>query len=1370
MRIVFTLLLYTTLLLLTNQISLANEPLVKYKMMYRIDPTTGQPLREDNPLSDWNPKKEPNKYPNYPQYLYHSFDTPWAGPKGTTVDPNNPDIGNADDCYPDDPNNPIGNILFSGRVISNVDGREINGAVVAVYMGAENTYNEADSGVMDLGGKRFVVGGKDKYGRLTNLYSYAVTNKGEYRVYACNDYKKLSANRLSLLRNINSSQFQNVQQLPENYSASGQDSIYYDYSKTYPKFHLAVICGMSITPDKRSLSPIIGEIYSVVNYNNDYKTPNRPNYMRKAGFDIRVNCNSELPTFQVPMFLEYSSTTNIASCRMDDISPNLLSYIDNVRKPFRNALDTAPGALTAPNTTVLPNINSLPDCPPGDPFCLKNFITASFPVPDRGKNIFDYGSKTILDPNSVNDVIKNQEFIYSSPFLIDRLVDLDDTQIGNVDDFIPTGKSSSKGQIDAKIDMRSSIDDYKFDIDSLRQLYACFTTLNAPEVRSSARYDDLKNNHVNVYPTEKYSYMLNMRIPSCRELWCAQFANPDRTLCALPKTNKFDPVADLKYNSSLEQSYYMRASLGYGPAVTLSKLSQADITKNFLVLAKQLIASDFNPKASFPNAENIASYKPITDIGQIPACFKDNGELVNLNPSGTQSEGAIDYTMSNGSRYTFYSPVPLLSFISIPNVIEIYHSNTGDNYQNLSSLNNRPEFFSEECDVTTGPKRPNNQKFANCRKAVIPGGVYSLSALTLISKMCKDALKNPAPNSGVFDNATSTGTTIDLNNNAPLPYKDIEPGMSRIGTVQSLCLCEPGDTNCTLSRSLNNVYESSPNNNKLLTAPRAAIERAYGNYALGSLVGKADQTEGDNFVGVLCKNEFLDPVGKVANTCLAGNLSNYDGPNGFSLPIQDQVKFVRNDNNLQVRWPFSTAELGTDEAYDYLTFQWESTFTDQVKSRITPYKIEGGGVSNANLNEYKSGGPNVTLDSLQSKWEQCDDSKIERKSSGKKYTGLLPYVSPGGVTYSTRESVEDACEAGTLTVCTTEEKYVCKRNKSLGLDRRSKNISDIEVTKSSSDQETRIRGEKFFKLNDTKSYDEIKVIQNVKKGTLGAVRGRFSFSNAKYDPIPEILNGFRDYSMFGKMPTKDIYCKTPKLTALVDLKVYELDVSGKSYLNVKPSSSLIDNYTAGMHCNSYMPEEMAKCDGPNFQDYMSQVWKDAARASGLTTAQTREYCKAIRCKILCQHMYTEGNFYFYGALEENNPQPQYYCRNLNPINGIEFQANKGDEGCVIDYVSRLQQTYAVPRPANSDLSNLNDRNVLDNIQNRRLTKENYPVYNNNLCDYPVFNNLDNNVNYYNQTDSRGKDISEKGNCTPFMKNQVNKFLQEYNYSGSETLR
>jgi hypothetical protein len=1341
-------------------------------MMYRLDPTTGQPLKESDPLSDWNPKKDPNLYPNNPQFFYHNFDTPWVGPKGTTVDPNNPDIGNPDDCYPENPDNPTGNILFSGRVISNTDGKVINGAVVAVYMGAENTYNVADSGVMGLGeGKRFVVGGKDKYGRLTNLYSYSITNKGEYKVFACNDYKKLTASRLAFLRNINSTQFQNITQLPENYSASGQDSIYYDYSKTYPKFHLAVICGMAITPDKKGLSPIIGEVYSVVNYNNEYKSPNRPNYMRKTGFDIRVNCNSELPNFQVPMFLDYSSTTNIASCRMDDISPNLLSYMNDIRKPFRNALDTAPGDLTAPNTTVVPDVNALPECPPGDPFCLKNFITASFPKPERGKNVFDYGQKTFLDPNSVNDVIKNQEFIYSSPWLIDRHVDLDDSQISNEDDFIPIGKRSTKGQIDAKIDMRSSIDDYKFDIDSLRQLYACFTTLNAPEVKSSARYDDLRNNHVQVFPDQKYSYMLNMRIPSCRELWCAQFANPDRTLCSIPKVSKIDPVADLRFNNSLDQSYYMRASLGYGPAVTLSKLSQADITRNFLVLAKQLIASDFNPKAPFPNAENLASYKPITDIGQIPACFADNGSLVNLNPSGTSSEGAINYTMSNGSSHTFYSPVPLLSFISIPNVIEIYHSNTGDNYRNLSS-EKTPEFFSEECDVTTGPKRPNNQKFANCRKAVIPGGVYSLSALTLISKMCRDALKNPAPNSGVFDSVTPTGTSINVTNNTPLPYKDIEPGMSKIGTLQSLCLCEPGDNNCNLFRSLNNVYESSPNNNKLLTAARADIERSYGNYALGSLVGNADQTEGDNFVGVLCNNKFLDPVGKIANTCLAGNLSNYDGPNGFSLPIKDLVKYVPNSSNLQVRWPFSTGELNTDEAYDYLTFQWGGSFTDQVKSRITPYKIDAttGVISNANLNEYKSGGPNVTLETLEPKWEQCDAGQIERKVSGKKYDGPLPYTSSSGVTYSTRESVEDACEAGTLSVCTTEEKFVCKRNKPLGLERNSKNISDIEVTKSSSNQETRIPGEKFFKDNNTTSYDEIKVIQNVKKGTLGAVRGKFSFSNAKYDPIPEILNGFRDYSMFGKMPTNDYYCKTPKLTALVDLKVFELDISSESYLKVKPSSSLIDNYTAGMHCNSYMPEEMSKCDRPDFRDYMAENWKSAARAAGLNDTQTREYCKAVRCKILCQHMYTEGNFYFYGALEEGNPQPQYYCRNLNPINGIEFQANKGDEGCVIDYVSRLQQTYAVPRPANRDLSNLNDRNLLENIQDRRLSKENYPVYNNNLCEYPVFNNLDNKVNFYNQRNSAGKDISEKGNCTPFMKNQVNKFIQEYNYSGSENLR
>ena len=75
--------------------------------------------------------------------------------------------------------------------------------------------------------------------------------------------------------------------------------------------------------------------------------------------------------------------------------------------------------------------------------------------------------------------------------------------------------------------------------------------------------------------------------------------------------------------------YIMNATLGYGPAVTLSTLSIEQITKNFVTLSKQLINSDFNPKASHPDPaiNSNLNYRPVTNIGDIPDVLMMRGIL-----------------------------------------------------------------------------------------------------------------------------------------------------------------------------------------------------------------------------------------------------------------------------------------------------------------------------------------------------------------------------------------------------------------------------------------------------------------------------------------------------------------------------------------------------------------------------------------------------------------------------------------------------------------------------------------------------------------------------------------------------------------------
>lgn len=1366
----FKLIVCTFLMIfLLSQKVFANEPLVKYKMMHRTD-GNGVRLLESDPRSYEDPLEMPGSV-----YGDLNFTVPRFGPKGTTIDPNNPEIGFTDDCYPDS-SAISGNIEFTGRVVSNITNNPINGAIVAVYMGAENTYNLPDVDHLkdsnsDSSTRRFVVGGKDRFGRLTNLYYYDITKEGKFKVFACNDYRKLSSSRLQTLANVNPTQFGSnpTEPLPEGYSRTGDDSIYFDYSVPYPKFNLAVICGFAITPDKKSMSPIIGEIYSIVNYNDEYKKPGRPNYMRKSGFDIRVNCDDNIPPFTVPMNLDYTSPSNIASCRMDDVAPNLLSYMNSVKAPLRNrAFDTSPASLTVPNATTIPDLNVLPECNPGDMFCLKNFLSLAIPQPNNATNVFNYGEKTYLDPTSVPDKIKEQSFVYTTS-VIDRKVDLDDSNFEG-QDFIPVSRNSTQGQLDAKIDLSSAIDDYKFDLGTLRQLYGCFTTLNAPKEGTSAYIDDLKYNDLVVAKQQgnqteidirRAAYTNNIRIPSCRELFCAGQVNPDKELCRFPKNELFRH--SFNYSPFVERNpndpnlyYIMNSTLGYGPAVTLSTLTQEEITKKFLILARQLINSDFNPKATHPNPAVNANlnYKPVTNIGEIPGCFDESGSLVYLNGPGTQNEGSITYTL-NGNTTTFYSPVPLLSFISIPYSMELFHANSGDNYKNMNTLDPTP-FFPEECDMTSpaNPKQFTNQKFANCRKAVLPGGVYSISALSIISKMCSDAVRVPVANFGTFDQKAERGLAYgNANETLYKGYIDIEPSVTKIGSVQSLCLCEPGDTDCNLKSYLNNAYDETPASRRYEGMSSTERLKIISNFAVSSLVGDANQSNNKNYIGVLCKNKFTDnsrQANPPAVPCEQGTLSNYDGDqNGYTVNITDPAKFVRNDN-IRVTWPFSEKQLDlTPDKYEFLIYQWESDDRSKsndplVNERISAYKPNGGTI---NLIQYDADPEDRDLEQLALSWGQCNSDQIKNVylyggstsdrdgiSTRRIYDACRSSSGSSSVTLTNGSGTSVSFDCGR-----TDVEKRCLENRSLNVKKEPKYISDITVTEKNFDEKTRIKSESYIEGEDTQ--DGMKVVQETSDGTTGALKAKFSFNNAKYDPIPQVLNGFRDFATYAKVPSINDICRAPKLGAVIDVRVRELDFAGRNFLSTKPSSA-IENYSAGLHCNSYIPEEMERCDEPNFRDNMDPAWLRAAAAAGLDGPQTREYCKAIRCKILCQHMYTQGNYYFYGEMQENLETPQYYCRNLNPTRGVEMQVNRGDEGCVLDYVDAMRQVYALPFST--------DDRAVTKIKEEKLNKNYYPVFNNNLCTYPNVNQVDPNVPF------------DPGNCAPFMETLLDNFRRDIN--------
>jgi len=652
---IFVLLSIFLLVLTTNFKVKAGEPLVKYEMFFVTDPATG--IRLDD-------SQDPAKYGIEGN---QRFRIPGIAPIATkAINPNKPVIGYPDDCYPEDPENPEGNILISGKIISNFTNKPVNGAVVAVYMGAEQLRNKTD-GAYAYENETFIHGGKDDEGRLTNLYYYDITKDGTYRVFACNSYKQISAERMRVLKEKSSTLFDTGRPCDlDGYSGNATGCTHFDYARAYPKFSLAVVCGMENTFDPENPSPVIGEIYSIDNFNETYKSANPPSFMKRENLDIRVNCFDTLEPFPLPMFLEYNSPLNVASCRLDDISPNLQNYFTKVQKPLKN--DLVPFAtFLNPASTVVPDETVLPDCTnPDDIFCLKNFINKSFPKPENNKTVFDYGNKLYLDAASANPFTKNNILSYGTN-MQSRTADLTQGN-GPEDTWIAKEANSSLGQFDAKVDMKSYIDDYKFDLNSLKELYACFTTFNAPPVRSSAQLDEQNRNKfaTGTANLNKEFYQNNLRIPSCKELYCATEFVPDNKICKIKK-----PSVDLKEAlgidntiKNVEDEYtQLNALTGYGPGVTLNFKSYEEISNDLMVLAKQLIDSDFNPKKPIPGANLL--YKPVSKVSDIVACLDDSGNPVYLNDGTTAKEGSITYNYE-GQSATFFSPVPLMSYISVP--------------------------------------------------------------------------------------------------------------------------------------------------------------------------------------------------------------------------------------------------------------------------------------------------------------------------------------------------------------------------------------------------------------------------------------------------------------------------------------------------------------------------------------------------------------------------------------------------------------------------------------------------------------------------------------------------------------------------------
>lgn len=1293
--------IFLTLFIFTNNPVRAGEPLVKYEFFYVTNPATGLRVPDSANAAFYGIQDE-QKFTQ-------------SGIASLMENPNKPLIGFPDDCYPDDPNNPEGNIVISGRIISNFTNKPVNGAVLAVYMGAEQLDNIADSPEIKFQDK-FVHGGKDYDGKLTNLYYYDVSKDGQYKVYACNAYKQLSERRKQELKKYSPNLFNNPLKPcnVDGYSGDSAGCTSFDYVKAFPKFSMAVICGMKNTSDSENPSPVIGEIYSIDNYNSDYKSANPPSYMRKQNFDIRVNCFDDNPAFPVPSHLQYDSVTNVASCRIDDISPNLQNYFTKVQKPLKNDFQDFT-KFTLPNSTLIPDETALSECTnPDDIFCLKNFITKSFPKPQKNINVFDYGNKTILDEVNANPITKDNTLTYVTTAQL-RKIDLSDEELPNESDWIARSRGSTEGQLDAKIDMKSFISDYKFDINSLKELYACFTTFNAPAVRSNAEIEELKRKKfTDGTALQNEFYNNNLRIPSCRELYCGTEFVPDDKICKFKKPELFEREKygkDFTIKSPYQEYTQYNALSGYGPGVTLNFKSLEEITNDLLVLSKQLIDSDFNPKKSMP-ANIPVLYKSVNKVSDIVACLDDNQLPVYLN--GVESgkkEGSITYSIE-GQETTFFSPVPLMSYISIPYTMELFHSIEGDNYANFTKSDpNNNLIFPEQCNMESFANATNKtQLFANCRKAVLPGGVYSVSALRVIANICNNIVKIPTADAGNFSRVINSSQKNEFMASAAFAVNngvDVELSVTKIGTPVSVCLCRTGDPNCSISSSLNNKLSAQ-------------------DFAISSIVGEANQSYAQggssNALGSFCDNYHQSMTSKEPAINCQLRIKNLGDWNLMNKP---ENNFLGTNNNLRIKWDFGYDEINTPTAHDFLTY----TYTGN-EAPYPPYY-------QAYVKNGANGGWGATTLS----------NDINRGPVPCKRAAMIKYVD--GV--ETPRDSGEACVENSAT--NTRCKVVCKDPvgvppTGIGLSRDPKQISSLTNRTTDFDKGTTQIPE-ITKLDEGagESNDyvspQIRVVQLTRDGTNGLAFGRFKMRNAKYDPIPDLLNDFRKYSIYGAVPGNGgEYCRTPKIGSSVDIQASTFNIR-----NPSATGDINDTYTAGMHCNSQIPEEMDRCEDPlNWP----QPWVDGWNKEGFSTSQKIEACKQLRCQQFCtNHSIT---YYFVELYKRQNQldptKTDYFCKNYGATKGVEFQVNSGNEGCVLDYTSNMKQVYANPAEVSSD--------YVSAYTNNRYSKDAYPVYNDNYC-----------LNPSDKNPSDPRYTYDKSNCKPFMKTSFDA-VNKYNSTGNKT--
>lgn len=1189
---------------------LATEPLVKYNLIYTTEPSGRRPL-------------DPQTTDGFGGTKFR-----FGGPSllSATQNPNSPRVGDVDDCYPDDPNNPEGNIVISGRIVSNFTNKPVNGAAVVVYMGAEHLENKGIAPGTFAFNEEFVVGGKDYKGRLTNYYYMDVSKDGYYKVYACNAYKKLSENRK---REVEDLKRANNNQCPDGYVSTdgGRTCSIFDYVQAYPKFNLAVVCGMSQSSiDFTKPSPIIGEVFSIDNYNENYKTGNPPKFMQKGNFDIRVNCQDSIPPFPIPMYLEYASPNNVASCRMDDVSPNLKNYFNKVQSPLRNfnfdlQSKVIPGS-------VIPDENNLRECSnPDDIYCLKNFITKSFQKPTPGVNVFNYGAGTYLNPQNANPNTRNEILKYSTSY-VDRTIDMSDAE-GDRANFIADKVNSSYGQYDAKIDIKSYVDDVKFDLNNLRDLYACFTTFNAPANRSSAELDEKQYTEYLSDPNNKL-YTPNIRIPSCKELYCGQEFVPNNEVCKVVKP-QYDNQERFGNNYGVpdsEKYMQLNALTGYGPGITLNLESIEDISKKLMVLSKELISSDFNPKKDIPGV----AYKPVSKVGDIVACLDDDGKPVFLNDGSNGKEGSITYKYNNSQINTFYSPVPFISFLSIPYNLEFFHSIVNDNYANRTGQTPN-SLFPEQCDGdTTG------QKFADCRSAVIPGGVYSVTALRLIAKICTDAVKLPTPDAGDFTRImklTGENKSSSRNNSDLKTGLDIDLSVTRIGTPLSLCLCKSGDYNCNYQTRLNN--KNNPTD-----------------FAVASFVGAADQNKNNNFIGVKCDNKFTDSKNKTpAKECVAISEAN----SGANVPITDS-NFLGAQNNLIVSWAYSMDQLrlgaGAGINHQFLNYSWQKgtnespqTGTGDLFNLRGVFKVTDGNASFASVSD------------------ACTTAGVN---------------SEGNI----------ACLSHPRLTLALDPKQVS--NQDLRGDEANGNLRNNPAAPSGVKDISYFQNEGGSPTVDHLK-DSLVVKQFTLDGTVGTVRAAFEFANAKYDPIPDLLNDFRKFSIYGSVPGGEEYCRSPQVASVFDFKANEYEYGKRA--EGDRAYDLVSSHTRGIHCNAQIPDEMERCNDPR-----NWIGSDM---------NSPEKCRISKCIAFCNQTNFARQVYFkYSDVDQG--KYDYFCINNNPNVGVEMQMNTGDEGCVLDYVKRIKQVYAIPAKYDEEYTS---------VQNDpKYSKENYPVFNNNLCQNP----------------------------------------------------